>query len=134
MVAGIELSPVSALVRPGGSVLFSARSTTSARIVGLLVGSRRDDQDDWAPAIDLARVELVAIHGVKIPIWQDLVHDDGAAGWRLFGSVACGKTIAVCIRNDARESRELRAVLLVEGLGVTGSSSPRPRRLRNSAH
>lgn len=133
MVGGIELSPQSALVKPGCKVLFSSRSTTSARIVGLLVGCRRDEQDDWAPAVDVAHVELVAIHGVVIPIWQDLIHDDGAAGWRLFGSVAHGKTIAVCIRNDAREPRELRAVLLVDALGVTGSSSPRPRRLRTSA-
>ena len=113
---GVELSPASALVRPGRAAMFHTRANAAGQLAGLLVGSRRNDGDAWRPAIDVVTVEAVIVHGVSLHIgpWQDLIAD-GDLGWPLFGSVRLGQTLVVYVRNDERELRELRAVLVLHG-------------------
>lgn len=127
---GVELSPASALVRPGRSVLFSTRSPTTGNLIGLLIGGRRDAREAWQVAIDAVAVELLAVHGVAMHIgpWQDLAPVDGI-GWPVFARVRTGQTIAVCVRNDARELRELRCVL---AFAERGQGSPGPPRTGRS--
>lgn len=75
------------------------------------------------------RVESIVIHGHSLPIgpWQDLIAPSDI-GWPVFGSISYGSTIAVFIRNDAAELRELRAVLVVHG-GDGRGRGPRDRLL-----
>src|SRR3990172_2462628 len=111
---GIELSPESARVRAGASAMFGGRSPHSARLAGLLIGRRRLDDGRWEVAVPFVRVESIVIHGISLQVgpWQDLIAS-GDMGWPVFGSISDGATIAVFIRNDAAELRELRAVLVV---------------------
>jgi hypothetical protein len=112
------MAPVSAFVRPERAAMFHTRCPSAGDLAGLLVGSRRESRDAWTPAIAAVTVEAVIVHGVSLPIgpWQDLIAD-GDIGWPLFGRVRVGQTLVVYIRNDAREIRELRAVLVLAGAG-----------------
>lgn len=108
--------------------MFHTRASASGQLAGLLVGSRRDDSEDWRPALDVVTVEAVIVHGVSLHIgpWQDLIAD-GDIGWPVFGTVRAGQTLVVYVRNDERELRELRAVLVMHG-------ERKERRLRISRH
>lgn len=122
MLGGIELSPSVALVGASRSLMFTTRAPTSATIVGLLVGARRDAREEWTPAIERVTVELVAIHGVKLGGGLALLPERD--GWHVFGRVRVGQTIAVCVRNDHRAPIELRAVLAIDGQGSPGPHRP----------
>jgi len=101
--------------------MFHARASTSGQLGGLLVGARRNAGEEWKPAIDAVTVEAVIVHGVSLHIgpWQDLIAS-GDLGWPLFGPVRPGQTLVVYVRNDARDLRELRAVLVLHGHGSPG--------------
>ena len=109
--------------------MFGGRSPHSAQLAGLLVGRRRLDVDRWEVAIPFVRVEAIVVHGISLPIgpWQDLIAPSDV-GWPVFGRVRLDDTIAVFIRNDAPELRELRAVLVVHG-GDGRDRGPRDRLL-----
>jgi len=121
-VNGIELDPPSAFVAPGRSQLFQADAPTSAAVIGLLVGVRRDARHAWMPAIERVAIELVAIHGVRLGGGIALLPDRD--GWHLAGRVQVGQSIAVCVRNDHRYAVELRAVLAITGQGSPGPHRP----------
>lgn len=106
--------------------MFGGRSPHSARLAGLLIGRRRLDSGQWEVAVPFVRVESIVIHGISLAIgpWQDLIAP-GAMGWPVFGHVGSGDTIAVFIRNDAAELRELRAVLVVHGRDGRRRRGPR---------
>jgi len=108
--------------------MFHGRAAAAGQLAGLLVGSRRDEFDPWTPAIDAITVEAVIVHGVSLHIgpWADFINA-GDLGWPVFGRVRGGQTLAVYVRNDARELRELRAVLALHGRG-----SPAPPRTGRS--
>jgi hypothetical protein len=101
--------------------MFHTRAASAGQLAGLLVGARHDARDEWRPAIDAVTVEAVIIHGVSLHIgpWQDLIAL-GDMGWPLFGRFRSGHTLVVFVRNDAREARELRAVLALHGKGSPG--------------
>lgn len=122
------MSPASALVRPQRSAMFHTRANAAGQLAGLLVGARRTARDDWQPAIDAVTVEAVIVHGVSLHIgpWRDLIAQ-GDLGWPVFGRVRPGQTLVVYVRNDARELRELRAVLVLQG---GEGDRRRPARLR----
>lgn len=113
--------------------MFHARAPSAGQLAGLLVGSRRDASDTWQPAIDAVMVEAVIVHGVSLNIgpWQDLIAD-GDLGWPLFGVVRRGQTLVVYLRNDARELRELRAVLVLHGSPGPPRTGHTQRRIGNS--
>lgn len=118
---GLELSPASAFVRPLRTAMFHTRATSAGQLAGLLVGARRNEREQWRPAIDAVTVEAVIVHGVSLHIgpWRDLIAH-GDLGWPLFGSVRSGQTLVVYVRNDGRELVELRAVLALRGNGSPG--------------
>lgn len=117
---GVELSPVSAIVRPLRVVMFDAIAPCNGSLAGVLVGTRRGD-DEWAPAVGAVTIDAVLVHGVKAQGLLPFVElDDGNTGWRVTANVRSGQTLAVYIRNDLRELRELRAVLVMHGKGSPG--------------
>lgn len=101
--------------------MFHTCASSAGQLAGLLVGARRNDAEQWQPAIDAVTVEAVIVHGVSLHIgpWQDLIAH-GDLGWPLFGVVRPGQTLVVYVRNNARELRELRAVLALQGEGSPG--------------
>lgn len=114
-VIGVELSPEFASVRPLRAAMFHATAPTTGELAGLLVGSRRDAAERWQPALDVVTLEAVIVHGVHLNLTK--VRDPGVDrhGWPLFGRVRVGQTLVVYVRNDERELRELRAVLVLRG-------------------
>jgi hypothetical protein len=86
---------------------------------------RRNELDDWRPAIGDITVTAVVSHGIRLQIgpWQDLVRD-GDIAWPLFGHARA--PLCVYVRNDGRELIELRAVVVLNGDG----DRARPTRLR----
>jgi len=111
---GVALIPEFVPARPRGIVMFQGAAPTTAELVGLLVGARRDAGEDWQPASDVVSVDAVIVHGVHVQLArsrQTLL--DGKLGWPLTGRVRIGATLAVYLRNDERELRELRAVLVL---------------------
>jgi hypothetical protein len=69
-------------------------------------------------------IELITIHGVSLPVWRD-VEEPQESGWPIVARVRVGQTIAVLVRNDRRDARELRAVIALDG----GSGEPRRPRI-----
>jgi hypothetical protein len=111
---GVALSPEFASVRPRSVAMFQASAPTTAELAGLLVGARRSALEDWAPASDVVSVDAVIIHGVHVQLARSReVLIDGKLGWPLVGRVRAGQTLVVYLRNDEREPRELRAVLVL---------------------
>jgi len=103
------------------TAMFHTRATGAGQLAGLLVGTRRNEREQWRPAIDAITVEAVIVHGVSLHIgpWRDLIAA-GDLGWPLFGSVRSGQTLVAYVRNDGRELVELRAVLAMHGNGSPG--------------
>jgi hypothetical protein len=111
---GVALSPEFVPARPRGLVMFQGAAPATAELAGLLVGARRGAFEDWQPASDVVSVDAVIVHGVHVQLArtrQTLL--DGKLGWPLTGRVRIGSTLAVYLRNDERELRELRAVLVL---------------------
>lgn len=113
----VELSPAAQRVRALRSAMFSARAPTSGELVGVIVGERRNAEHPWNPAAGLVTVESLIVHGVVLPTVGRSSEVGGGYGWQLLhrARVALGNTLVVFLRNDQREPRELRAVLVLQG-------------------
>ena len=131
---GLELFPPSRLVRPKRAACFHSHAYGSGELVGLMVGARKNANEPWQPALDSVTVEAVVVHGVSLHIGpiQGLVRP-GDIGYPLFARVRDGQTLVVYVRNNARELRELRAVLVTRGaLSLQVRSSHQPSTPRTS--
>ena len=100
--------------RRGHRFLFRSRASSASTLLGVLVGARRDARSAWEPAIGNVTIEAVVIHGISLQIgpWIDLADPYGCP---LFGNLRFGNTIAVFVRSNYPQTRELRTVIVCAG-------------------